>query len=518
MKKIFIVLMAGTVLLMNACKKDDEHVPQTQEPENKELSIPGLVDFTTELTIRSTGAWTVEIPAGVDWLDVDKKSGSGDAVLKFKCTKASTGKILQTVVKVNANGKLISISVTLDPFYNSPVTSMFAGDSYDEINKILATADGGYLVVGTTGSHTGEFTGNPDPNMMEAFVVKFDKVGEVQWKKFFGGNRNDEFSGAAATIDGGYILLGRTASNTGTFDGNKGGRDIWVQKIKANGDAEWMKLFGSTDDESGGDPLVLANGDIYISGVGGGNDGDFSSTHGGEGDIFIACLDKDGNTKWKKCYGGSKYESGRIKLIPATDGNIIFCGFTQSTNGDLQGNTIGGDQDGWICKIDAEGVVKWSKTYGGTGEDVIVSIKGAEDGSVIATGSADHGTFYGTEVQGDGDAFVLKINPEGTRQWSTLVDEGGDESFYQSTSYKGNSIVAVGSIITESGMDALLCFIDGTGKKLWTKKIGGSNLDLINNIATLKNNTVVCGGSSTSNDGQIPQNFGDFDAFFHIFN
>ncbi|WP_127133137.1 BACON domain-containing protein [Pseudoflavitalea rhizosphaerae] len=515
MKKIFLVWMAGTILLLNACSKNDSTAEPT--PENKDLTILGLVDFVAEFPITATGGWTVEIPADADWLEVDKKIGTGDATLQFKCTKASTGTALQAVVKVILNGRIIHLTVKQEAFYTSAGTSMFGGESYDDIGKILPTADGGYIMVGATASRTGLFNGNPDPGMTEAFAIKFNEAGTVVWKKFYGGNRNDEFSGIAPTKDGGFVIVGRSASNTGAFAGNKGGPDIWVQKIDKDGNPGWMRLFGSTDQDSGGDVLVLDDETIIVSGVGGGNNHDFASTHGGDGDVWIACLDKDGNTKWKKCYGGSDYESGRVKLIPSSDGNFIFSAFTQSTDGDLEGVTGGGEQDGWLCKIDDHSNVLWSKKIGGSGDDVIVAMIPTDDGGALIAGGAGTGNFYGATITDNRDGFVMKVNGEGVRQWSTTVNEGANESFLSLTRYKGNSIAIAGSHYSEAGLDGLLCFMDGTGKKLWTRKIAGNNTDVINNIITLKNNSVVGAGYSTSTGGDIPKNEGDFDIFFHNF-
>lgn len=512
MKRIFITLLAGAVLTFGACKKDDKKVDQG-EPEKKELTMLGVQDFSATLPVTLTGNWTLEIPAGVDWLDVDKRSGSGDATLTFKTTKPNTGAQKQTTVKIIAAGKTIEVRISLDAFYANPSTTMMGGNSYDEAGKVIATSDGGFLFVGSTSSNNGFFNDNPGPGT-KAIAIKYNAAGTVQWKKYYGGNRNDEFVAAAATPDGGYVLLGETSSNQGDFSTNHGNIDLWVQKIDKDGNAGWMKLFGSHDSEAAGDIVVDAEGNIYFSGLSSGTDGDMQTNHG-SGDIFIARLQADGTKVWGECYGGTEYESGRGKLVAGTYG-VVFAAFTNSSDGDLTNAGGVGNQDGWLCKLNGLGRVVWSKKFGGAETDFFVGLTATPDGGFIVTGSTEGPDFYGEPVSGQ-DAFAMKTDGEGVKQWVTLVDdEGASESFNNITLYKNTSYILTGSVLG-NGLDGMLCLIDGTGKKLWTRLFGGTNIDYFSSITCTTNNTVIAAGASMSSNGDIPSNAGDFDVFIHKF-
>lgn len=517
MKKIFIFLLAIALAGTQSCKKHDNNPQPDPQPENKELTMLGVTGFIGEFAISSSGSWTVEIPAGITWLEVDKKNGTGDATLKFTIAQ-SVASAQETTVKIMLNGKQVNLVVKTAPFYTNTSLKMLAGQSMDDVLKTIATTDGGYLLAGTTGSTTGDFNDNPGGNKMQAFAIKYDQTGVIQWRKYFGGKENEEYAGGAQTADGGFVLVGHSMSKDGEFAGNKGNFDMFVQKLSKDGVQEWLKFFGSTKGDYGGDVVVAQDGSVFVTGLTEGSDGDFTGNHG-DSDLFLACLDNTGTVKWKKCYGGSDYESGRGRLTVTSDGNPVITSFTGSTDGDLTNTGNQGDKDVWLCKVNAaNGNLIWSKTYGGNDEDNIIAIIATEDGGAIAAGSTYSSSIFGEQVKGTSDGFVLKINNEGVRQWSSLIDDNGSELFYSIASFRNTGFLLAGINIDDSGVaDGMLCLIDGTGKKRWTKKIGGSNLDFFTNVATTKDDTVIATGFSMSNDGDIPGNAGDFDIMVHKF-
>lgn len=508
------MLLAGSLSGAQACKKSDNN-PQT---ESKELTMLGVEGFAAEFPISSSGGWTIEIPAGIDWLQVDKKNGTGDATLKFTTAKSITS-AQQTTVKLVVNGSLIDLIVKIDPFYTNTSTKTLAGESYDQAIKTIATADGGYLVAGTTTSKTGDFNDNAaKPGDAQAFVVKYDQTGTLKWRKYLGGNQNDEYTGAAQTADEGYILVGNTLSTDGIFGGNKGGFDIFVQKLNKDGAQEWLKFFGSTKDDYGGDVALAKDGTIFVTGISEGVNGDISSH--GHSDVWMACLDNAGNMKWKRSYGGTQDETGKGRLAITTDGNPVFCGITNSIDGDLSNTTFEGFTDGWLCKVKAtNGDIIWSKTFGGASMDNINSLITTEDGSIIATGQTYSRPLYGQQITGISDGFVLKVNTDGAKQWLTLIDDNsGIEALFDLSPFKKTGFIASGlRFNSQSISDGLLCLVDATGNKLWTKVIGGSKTDQFTNVCITKDNTVIASGISASSDGDIPGNAGDFDIFMHKF-
>ena len=85
--------------------------------------------------------------------------------------------------------------------------STFGGDSLDIGNSVQQTTDGGYIITGSTGSY-----GNGDSDV---YLLKTDANGDSLWAKTFGGANEDFGSSLELTLDGGYIIVGRTTYGNG---------------------------------------------------------------------------------------------------------------------------------------------------------------------------------------------------------------------------------------------------------------------------------------------------------------
>src|SRR5439155_16557969 len=67
----------------------------------------------------------------------------------------------------------------------------------------------------------------------DAWVVKIDSVGNIQWERSYGGSSCDVATCVRSTADSGYIFCGYTCSNDGdvTYNHSPGTGDVWVVKI-----------------------------------------------------------------------------------------------------------------------------------------------------------------------------------------------------------------------------------------------------------------------------------------------
>ena len=86
--------------------------------------------------------------------------------------------------------------------------------------------------------------------------------------------------------------------------------------------------------------------------------------------------------------------------------------------------------DLWILKLDCAGKVEWQKTYGGDMGEGGGSIDQTRDGGFIVGGCT---TSFGA---GEGDTWVLKLNPLGEVEWEKTyggVFSDGPASIKQTT-------------------------------------------------------------------------------------
>src|SRR5688572_8773649 len=82
---------------------------------------------------------------------------------------------------------------------------------------------------------------------------------EIDWAQAYGGSENDYCFNIKHTSDGGYILVGGSNSNDFDVSGNYGNLDAWVVKINASGTIEWEQNYGGSDADLILDAVVLDN-------------------------------------------------------------------------------------------------------------------------------------------------------------------------------------------------------------------------------------------------------------------
>ena len=97
-----------------------------------------------------------------------------------------------------------------------------------------------------------------------------------------------------------------------------------------------------------------------------------------DGDVYAILLDPEGNEIWRKFFGGKLWESvSDMNFLP--DSGVIFCGETNSAGS--------GKQDMWIVCLDANGNKRWERTYGGREEDRATALLPLHNGNLLLAGA-----------------------------------------------------------------------------------------------------------------------------------
>lgn len=287
------------------------------------------------------------------------------------------------------------------------------GGNYNEIsNAVKQTNDGGFIVVGETNTNNnGDVTGY-SPNQWyqsDAWVVKLNSFGNIDWKKCFGDVGNDSFSSVEVLNDGSFYFSG-TSDSYENF-GSHGQKDFWVVKVGLFGDTQWQKLYGGSSNDFCNSMKITNDQGFILLGQTYSHNGDISSTFNitnGESDIWALRLDNTGNIIWENSFGGTLNESGS-EIIQTTDGGFALTGNTNSFNGDISYNY--GQKDFWIIKLNSSGNKIWQKCFGGVYDDVSNSIVETADGGFVLAGSIESNDYNGTisGYHGDGDGWVVKL-------------------------------------------------------------------------------------------------------------
>lgn len=96
-------------------------------------------------------------------------------------------------------------------------TRTFGSNGYNEGHSVQQTSDGGYVVVGHTLPLRSLGNGRSDP--IDIWLIKTDSNGNEQWIKKFGGEGYDYGHSVQQTSDGGFVIVGETGSfGAGYFD------------------------------------------------------------------------------------------------------------------------------------------------------------------------------------------------------------------------------------------------------------------------------------------------------------
>jgi len=340
--------------------------------------------------------------------------------------------------------------IKLNSFGSLQWQKTYGGSCYCEVvNSIIQTIDGGYLFAGQTGSTNGDVSANHGFNGSDAWVVKLNDTGDIQWAKCYGGTDDDEIESVIQTNDGGYIFTGSTKSNDGDVIGNHGYYDMWVVKLDGTGSIQWAKCYGGSDKECGNSIKSKNEGGYIIAGVTTSNDGDVSMNHG-DNDVWLVKIDSIGYLLWQKCYGGSGIENP-LSLINTIDGGYAIGAFTASNDGDVSG-FHGGLGDYWLLKLNGIGTIQWQQCYGGSDEDEISSIIQTQEGG-YALGGWSNSTNGDVTGNHGCDFWIVKTDTFGAIQWQKCYGGNGCEYGYSMIQALDGGLVITGPTSTSNNGD-----------------------------------------------------------------
>ncbi|MGH1336983.1 MAG: SBBP repeat-containing protein [Aureispira sp.] len=293
------------------------------------------------------------------------------------------------------------------------------------------------------------------------------------WATYYGGDMNERRGRCETDNLGNVYLTGGAWSLMAIASGGHqntfgGSIDAFLAKFDANGVRQWATYYGGTDTEFSSSCAVDNNNNVYIAGDVTSNNGVASGGHqntlGGSYDAFLVKFNAAGVRQWATYYGTSSYDSGNEC---ATDnvGNVYLVGTTSSSSGMASGgyqNTSGGDWDAFLVKFNATGVRQWATYYGGNERDGALSTATDPTGNVYITGS-------------------------------TLSTAGMASGGHQNT-YGGG-----GNPSTGDG-DAYLAKFNSAGVRQWATYYGGDSLDGGSECVTDQNGNVYLVGETYSSN------------------
>lgn len=314
-----------------------------------------------------------------------------------------------------------SLPLVIDPVV--VWASLLGGDGREWANDVAVTSNGQAYACGYTYStnfptRPAASDPDPDPYTTDAFVTKVNLDGtNIDWSTYIGGTGDQSCD--AITLDD-----SRNPHIAGSFADpteNGSSSDAFVGKLNATGSGFlYSRMLGGTTTDSADDLVLDGSGNAYVVGTTYSSDfpmvGGFQRTFGGGTDAFVAKLNVNGGTLWSTYYGGPLDQQGTGIAIDAASQPVVS-GYVQ-----LNGASLPSNYDGFIFRLSANGAsLQGQVKFGGGINDYTTAIVVDPNGSTWVTGftySADFWTSDGTWLEGETDAFLVRVNAA----WNGLSD------------------------------------------------------------------------------------------------
>jgi len=271
----------------------------------------------------------------------------------------------------------------------------------------------------------------------------------------------------------------------------------------------YSTYIGGTGDDFGGDIVVDASGNAYITGATSSADyditaGAFQTTYKGGDDVFITKLNPTGTSLIYSTYIGGDSSEVSLSIVVDNAGNTYVGGYTNSLNYSVTTGvyqtTNQGQLDAFVTKLNNTGTTLLYSTYlGGSQGEFAFRIAVDASGNAYITGGTSStnyptttGVFQSTN-QGMADVFVTKLNPTGSGlvystfiggdDWDTAYDIAVDNSgnaYITGLTLSSNYDVTTGVFQNThaGGADVFVTKLNPTGTGLtYSTYIGGSNYE-----------------------------------------
>ncbi|PJZ68886.1 hypothetical protein CH373_15780 [Leptospira perolatii] len=299
-------------------------------------------------------------------------------------------------------------------------------------------------------------------------------LGNKQWDKLFG------VSGGITAAVGIKADLSGNTYTTGFTNGNldgitlSGSQDLLITKYDSIGNKVWTRLLGASGVQTSPNSITQdSQGNLYSAGSVTGNlDG---QTLTGNQDLFVTKYDTSGNKQWTRLLGYAGSITVSYGITSDSMGNIYATG---STNGDIDGQIHTGALDLFLIKYDNLGNRKWTRLLGVAGANTTVAAAATDtQGNIYVTGLTT-GNLDGQTLKGSSDLFVVKYDSSGVKQWTRLLGAGtasgrGIASDPSGFVYvSGNTSTSVDGETVTGYQDLVIVKYDSLGNKHWTRLLG----------------------------------------------
>ena len=201
--------------------------------------------------------------------------------------------------------------------------------------------------------------------------------------------------------------------------------------------------------------------------------------------MYIVKLNSAGTYQWSKTYGGT-HDEVAYSIIQTADGGLAFAGLS---------NSFGPYNEFTIIKTDNLGNIQWNRLIeeSGTGSHVYSIIQTSDGGFALAGEFTLTGTI-------NYDMYIVKLSSSGAIQWTrTMGGTGYDKaSSVIQTTDGGYVLGGYTSSYGAGGDDMYIVKLNSSGTLLWSKTVGGTGDEQAQSVAKSTDGGFVAAGYTSS--------------------
>lgn len=326
------------------------------------------------------------------------------------------------------------------------------GNGQVNFNDVIELKDGTIVAAGQTAATSGDVVKTASTN--SAFIVRLKADGTFMWKYVFpsdASSTGEYISSLAATPDGGFVAGGKAISESGFFTGTqKGGTKAFIFKFDKNGNIKWRKVLQGSKSNIISALAVNSDGDIYATCVTMSTDGDFSGIRFNKirtENTVLLKLNKKGNLDWAEYLQGSGKSEFNTLAVTDDGGCVVGGTFTIYKRADGIYTMNYGKRDGYVLRYNSKGQVCWSRLIGGADDDSVLGIACIKGGfAVVGQSKSSTEDFQGYKVGGGSDGYILYLNDEGKTTATVRLNGAQDDSAMDVAVLSDGSIAIAGWI------------------------------------------------------------------------
>lgn len=247
---------------------------------------------------------------------------------------------------------------------------------------------------------------------------------------------------------------------------------------------QFQSVFGGAGTETSNGGIIQASDGDFVA-VG------YSTSLSADGDVYVVKSNRCGDQTWAYSYNISGTDYG-VKIRQTADGGYIIAGQTSNENHCCT------RRDAFLMKLRSDGAVQWTKTYGGTQDDIALDVMVVSDGYIFAGSTASAGA-------GNYDGWITRTDLNGAIVWSRVYGGANEDGFRSLDIACSGDIVVAGytrSHSTTGDYDVYAAKVTAAaGAIVWSHHHGGPNDEQARSIVAYGTDILYIAGYADVTNG-----------------